>query len=60
MSHYRRKQCGELSKVPQIMKFCKTPDQSQKKTCSKCFDKNDTYIPFKKQILGAIKNLMLF
>ena len=24
------------------VKFCKTPDQSQKKKFSKCFDKNDT------------------
>ena len=25
-----------------IMKFCKTPDQSQKKTFRECFHKNDT------------------
>ena len=39
--------------------ICKTPDQSQKKIFSKSFDENDTYIPFKTQILGTIKNLTL-
>ena len=60
MSHLRRKHCGELSKVPEIMKFYKTPDQSQKKIFSEFFDKNDTEIPFKTQILGTVKNLTLF
>ena len=29
------------------MKFCKIPDESQNKTFSECFGKNETYLPFK-------------
>ena len=42
------------------MQFWKVTYQKQKKTFSKYFNKNDTYIPFVTQILGAIKNLTLF
>ena len=36
------------------MQFWKTTYQRHKKMFSKCFEKNDTYIPFMTQILGTI------